>query len=84
MTKSCTKNAKVTFNGYDALANAIVIQAVSDYRSARRKLRKEPGCHLAKRDINDCEEFFTGQWIKALTEIDGNLILKRLEEEFIQ
>ena len=60
------------------------MQAVIDYRAARRKIRKEPDCHLAKRDINECEEFFKGQWIGALTEINGNLILKKLEEELIQ
>ncbi len=66
---------------YENLANAIVLQAVKDYRDAKKKLRKHPNSEDAKKMINDVIRFLLSDWIIALTTVDGSLILKKLERE---
>ena len=61
---------------YEKLANAIFLQAVKDYRTARKKLKKYP-----KIMVEDCERFFRSDWFAALTGIDGQMLLKKLQEE---
>ena len=36
----------------------------------------------AERMLDDTERFFRSAWFRKLTDLDGNIILKRLEEEF--
>lgn len=43
---------------YEKLANAIVIQAAKDYRTALRKLKRNPRNHLAKGEAESIERFF--------------------------
>ena len=66
---------------YQSLANAIVLQAVKDYREARHKLKKRPKNQDARDTIKECEEFFLSDWFRTLTDADGASILKRLQEE---
>ena len=66
---------------YEKLANAIILQAVKDYRTARKKLKKYPKNKDAKLMVEDCERFFRSDWFAALTGIDGQLLLKKLQEE---
>lgn len=59
---------------YERLANAIVLQAVVDYR------------RLWDRDINDRDkqkiiEFFRSRWFVVLTKIDCEWLIERLEKE---
>lgn len=68
-------------NGYEELANAIILQAVSDYRTAKRKLKKHPDNKKAKFRLKDCERFFQSKWFEVLTPIDGQMLLKKLKEE---
>ena len=65
------------------LANAIILQAVKDYREARKKHRKRPKSEDAKLMIADCESFFRSDWFTALTTIDGEALLRKLQEEEI-
>lgn len=66
---------------YEALANAIIVQAATDYRQAHKKLKRFPGDAQSLRMIADCESFFLGDWISALTDVNGEFILRKLEEE---
>ena len=66
---------------YEALANQIVIQAATDLRAAHKKLKRFPGHAESLRMIADCEGFFLGDWITALTDVDGAYLLRKLEEE---
>ena len=68
---------------WESLANAIILQAVKDYREARKKHRKRPTNEDAKLMIADCEAFFRSDWFKALTELDGAMLLRKLQEEEI-
>lgn len=66
---------------YENLANAIILQAVKDYRIAMRKLNRKPGNALAQAEIDSIERFFRSDWYKCLTDVDGELLIKKLKEE---
>ncbi len=55
---------------YEDLANAIIIQAVKDYRST-----KSPQVR------NEIKRFFKSEWFTMLSNVDGDIILKKLESE---
>ena len=65
------------------LATAIILQAVKDYREARKKHKKRPKNEDAKLMIADYEAFFCSDWFAALTNIDGETLLRKLQEEEI-
>ena len=69
---------------YENLANAIVLQAVKDWRAARKKLKKRPKNEEAKLMVKDCEDFFRSDWFTALTDVDGEVLLRKLQEEEIR
>ncbi len=66
---------------YESLANAIILQAVKDYRTAGEKLKRNPKNKDAKLMIEDCERFFCSDWFSALTSVDGRRLLQKLQEE---
>lgn len=66
---------------YEQFKNAIILQAVKDYRKARKTLRKNKRNQKAKWLKEDCEQFFTGAWFEELTDINGTVILNKLNEE---
>lgn len=66
---------------WENLANAIILQAVKDYREARKKLKKRPKNEDAKLTVSDCEAFFRSEWFKALTNVNGEMLLRKLREE---
>lgn len=65
---------------YEELANAIVLQAVTDYRNALRGKGKSKA--LDKKRIKECEKFFRSEWYSILTKYDGERLIKRLQEEY--
>ena len=67
--------------GYGELANAIIIHAAKDYRSALRRLRKRRDNREALRAARALERFFRSGWYRRLTELDGNVLMNRLREE---
>lgn len=66
---------------YENLANAIVLQAVKNYRDALKRLKKNPSNQAAMSDVMECERFFRSGWYKALTSVDGAYIINKLREE---
>ena len=66
---------------YENLANAIVEQAVNDYRRARAKLAKDAEDVMALKMRRETERFFRSAWFGQLTALDGELLLEKLEEE---
>ena len=70
-------------DSYEDLAQAIILQAVKDYRVARKKAKYHPKNKEAKLMIQDCESFFRSDWFSALTSIDGQVLLEKLKEEEI-
>ena len=66
---------------WQSLANAIVMQAVKDWRASVQILKKRPRYEKAKAMKADCERFFRSDWFTVLTDVDGNVILRRLKQE---
>ena len=66
--------------GLEDLSNAIVLQAVKDYRSALA------GGSVNGRDsksvIAECERFFQSEWFNVLTNVDGMIIMANIRKEF--
>lgn len=74
-------NKKLGENPYERLANAIILQAVSDYRAALKKIRKNPRNKSAMHDAMSLEKFFRSEWYQQLTSVDGEYLIRRLREE---
>ncbi len=66
---------------HEKLANAIIMQAVKDYRAAKKKLKKQPTNKDAELMVLDTEKFFCSDWFTALTNVDGRVLLRKLQEE---
>ena len=77
---------QIGIEGYENLGNAVIIQAVHDYRKAYGKYLNGRKDKNTLDRIRELEEFFTGEWIQVLTSLDGTMILKtiRKEEEAVQ
>ena len=68
-------------NPYENLANAVVLQAVKDYRDAVRKLSHGKRNVMAEQRKTECEVFFKSQYFNVFTTLDGNSLLSQLEKE---
>jgi hypothetical protein len=68
-------------DGYEALANAIIIQAANDYRAAAKRLKKKPDDVNAWKMKRECVRFFNSKWCRELTNADTIKILERLKKE---
>lgn len=68
-------------DGYENLANAIVLQAVKDWRKAAKTLKKRPRYQAAKQMRDECERFFLSDWFEELTSVEGRVILRKLKQE---
>ena len=66
---------------YENLANAIILQAVSDYRAAKKRLRGFPEDRDAFFTTRDVRRFFLSAYFGNLTKLDGRLLLNQLDEE---
>ena len=70
---------------HKALANAIVKQAVIDWRKAMKCLQNHPKKKKkqnALADIVDTESFFLSEWFELLTDVDGKALLSLLRKAF--
>jgi len=66
---------------FQRLAEAIILQAVADYRKALRILKRYPRYEAALKEKQRDEEFFQSEWYRQLTNIDGKMLMRRLQEE---
>lgn len=71
---SSTKN-------YENLSNAIILQAVRDYRTALKCLKLNPNNRKALSDKEEIERFFRSKWYSTLTSVDGEMLIRSLSEE---
>lgn len=71
----------MTPNGIENLSNAIILQAVRDYRKALKILKRHPRHKEAKGMVKDCEDFFESKWFSMLTNIDGKVLMEKLKQE---
>lgn len=68
-------------NGWQALANGIVEQAVKDYRAALKTLHRHPDSKAAMATAMEVERFFHSDWYGQLTTIDPDYLIDRLRKE---
>ncbi len=66
---------------YENLANAIVLQAVKDYRVALKCLKANPRNRTAAADRVEIERFFRSRWFTILTSVDGEMLIRSLQRE---
>ena len=57
------------YKNYEKLANAIIMQAVRDYRRSTDKNKAV------------IEKFFRSGWFTVLTRLDGEMLIERLRKE---
>ena len=58
---------------YENLANAIVLQAVKDYR-----------LHDDEQELASIERFFRSNWFNTLTSIDPEMLISKLRKEKVR
>ncbi|XVG96468.1 hypothetical protein ACGCUP_04405 [Eubacteriales bacterium KG125] len=66
---------------YENLANAIILQAVKDYRMALKSLKANPRNRTAMTDKEEIERFFRSGWFSVLTSVDGEMLIRSLQME---
>ena len=66
---------------YENLANAIILQAVKDYRMALKSLKANPRNRTAMADKDEIERFFRSGWFSVLTSVDGEMLIRSLQME---
>ena len=67
--------------GYERLANAVILSAVKDYRKALRRLKRRPDSRGAMDDALREERFFHSDMFSALTEVDPDYLIRKLQGE---
>lgn len=68
-------------DNYKQLANAIVAQAVKDYKNLLKRPRLTDRQQFEKEKI---EAFFRSDWGEMLTGLDGDFCIKRIKESVVK
>lgn len=63
------------------MAEAIILQAVEDYRDTNTQLLEKPQDSTLLGQREELEEFFLSSWFSMLTNLDGKRLLHRLQSE---
>ena len=66
---------------YENLANAIVLQAVKDYREVLARAASHSARDCYQRSKDDLECFFRSGWFGLLTHLDPELLISKLKAE---
>ena len=66
---------------FENLANAIVLQAVKDYRKTLKLCMEHPNYDKFKDGREEIETFFRSDWYKNLTELDGEWLIEKIRED---
>ena len=67
-------------DGYSLLANSIVSQAAKDYKYNLLLLHKNPNDKKAQAERRKLEKFFRSYWFDILTQLDGEVLLQKLQQ----
>lgn len=73
--------SSIELEPYEALGNAVVVQATKDYRDAVKKLSRGKKNTMAESTKAECERFFKSGYFNIFTSLDGNVLLSQLEKE---
>ena len=67
---------------YQSLANAIILQAIKDFRMCLKIVKKNGRKkEQALKEMQDIVEFIKSPWFKILTNLEPEILLKKLKEE---
>lgn len=66
---------------YQNLANAIILQAVKDYREVLQRWDFHPDKKAYIDDKKELERFFHSNWFSTLTSIDPEVLISKLIQE---
>ena len=66
------------------LAEAIILKAVDDYRHTGKRLLAKPDDGRLTLRKAEIEKFFLSSWFQVLTDLDGKLLLQKLQAEIQQ
>lgn len=71
-------------DSYERLANAIILSAVSEYKAALKRVKRNQGSKIAMDEALQIEKFFRSHWYQQLTSVDGEFLIRRLQDEIRQ
>ena len=66
---------------YENLANAVIAQAAADYRRLLKRAQKNPANREALDEALQVERFFRSGWYQRLTNVDGEFLICKLQED---
>lgn len=69
---------------YEALGNAIILQAVKDYRVALKRIKHNPKNKMAIDEALTIEKFFRGPLFGVITNVDPEFLIGKLQDEIRQ
>ncbi len=70
--------------GWRDLTNAIILQAVRDFRPAYRRLKRHPNDKAAQDTVREITKFFCSGYFGTLTDLDGPALLNRIIREMAE
>ena len=71
-------------NPYQELANAIILQAVKDYRVTLRRCAAHPRDRAYNNERAGLERFFRSGWFGFLTNLDGEVLMHQIQDEIFR
>ena len=71
---------KQTGDPYENLVNAVIAQAAEDYRRLLKRAKKNPANREALDETLQVERFFRSGWYQRLTNVDGEFLIRKLQE----
>ena len=71
-------------DAFEKLANAIILQAVKDYRFALKRLAKHPSNDFALYTKREVECFFHSGLFNVLTSLNPDMLIQQLQEEVVR
>lgn len=69
---------------YETLGNAIILQAVKDYRVALKRIKHNPKNRIAIDEALTIEKFFRGPLFGVITNVDPEFLIGKLQDEIRQ
>lgn len=67
---------------YEKLANAIIVNALGDYKDAQKRLLKNPQDEVSKAIIQNVERFMRSDWFMLLSEANPEYLLEKIKERY--
>ena len=75
------KRSAMLGSGWQALADAIILQAADDYRRLTRRLIAHPDELDKESEKRRIERFLCSPWFGVLSELDGRRLLRDLKAD---